>query len=123
MEIYAQGDLVFVKIEDAEKLIRKMSGNAVRAASRKGKIILARGEKTGHTHTIDARVADLFNWGKDEVDYPPSSGKIQDAAVLVVSEPTTVEHQEHPPLDLPAGAYRVVRQRRYEPKRLPRAID
>ena len=76
--------------------------------SSNGKHILARGEKTGHTHTVDASAVDLFN---------VAIGK-----VVVVKQPVFVYHQEHDPLELPPGDYDVVLQRQYVPQARPTRV-
>ena len=66
--------------------------------------VLAEGEVTGHSHRVaDPRAARLF----------------ADAASLyleVLADTATVVHQEHGPITLPRGTYRVWRQREYSPE-------
>lgn len=66
----------------------------------RGRVILAYGEVTGHAHTLDAT---------DAVRFGPS----EDAFWLRVDCETAVEHQEHAPITLAPGNYRVRRQREY----------
>jgi hypothetical protein len=66
-----------------------------------GPIILAHGEATGHAHTVSNRVAKYFSCGDDRY--------------LLVEEPAIVEHQEHAPITLMPGTYRVRQQREYSP--------
>lgn len=54
------------------------AGRGKKIKSVRGRLILARGEATGHHHSVRADVAELFDFG----------GKV----VLVVSEPTTLDH-------------------------------
>lgn len=70
-------------------------------------VVLARGEKTGHSHKVsalDARLCEVFN---------------QDASasqmVLDVFRETELRHEEHAPIVLSRGTYRVVLQREYDP--------
>jgi len=68
--------------------------------------ILAHGEMTGHCHRIrESQEADLYN--------SPSGVylHVRGAAVSVV-------HEEHAPIALPAGIYKVWRQREYSPKEI-----
>lgn len=68
----------------------------------KGRIVLAEGEVSGHAHTLDAAHAEL-------IDATP------EGVFLRIIEPTPLEHQEHAPILLPPGNYRVVKQREYGP--------
>ena len=66
--------------------------------------VLAEGEVTGHSH----RVADLA-----------TAQLYADAVALyldVRAERATVVHEEHGPITLPRGTYRVWRQREYSPE-------
>lgn len=66
--------------------------------------ILAEGEATGHCHRVrDFRTADLFEFG-DEL------------FINVIAERAQVVHEEHGPIDLNRGIYRVWRQREYDPR-------
>src|SRR5690606_1786152 len=82
-------------------------GKKVRAA--RGRLILARGEATGHHHSVAAQAAELFDFG----------GRL----LLVVAEPTTLDHQEHASIEIAPGAYWVVRQREYHPQEIRRVQD
>jgi hypothetical protein len=73
-------------------------------------VILARGEATGHAHRIrNADDAELFRHGG--------------VLYLRVLTPTHVVHEEHKPIALPIGAYRVWLQREYSPEEIRRVID
>ncbi len=97
-----QGD-VYLKPADMP------SGKGKRVRAVRGRIILARGEATGHHHSVRADVAELFDF----------DGHM----VLVVSEPTPLEHQEHAPIEIAPGTYFVVRQREYHPQEVRRVQD
>jgi hypothetical protein len=75
-------------------------------AKRRPHLVLAEGELTGHSHRIaEPDAAVLYERGREvflEV--------IQDRATLV--------HQEHGPIELGRGAYRVWRQREYSPQEI-----
>ena len=65
--------------------------------------VLAEGEATGHRH----RVSDPF-----------SAVVFADRSQLflkVVAETATIVHDEHGPIELPRGTYRVWQQREYDP--------
>lgn len=88
--MYRQGDLLIVSISKIPKGATPVSHR-----------ILAHGEATGHTHTLeDGLVFEL------------------EAGVLVFSleSETALVHQEHDKITLPAGDYEVIRQKEYSPK-------
>ena len=92
-----QGDVLLVAVPELPK-------DAVRQP-RQGRLVLAEGEVTGHAHAILEPDAREFRVGDERF-------------VLVRSKAQLV-HEEHAPIELPAGAYRVVIQREYEPNPIP----
>jgi hypothetical protein len=72
-----------------------------------GRVVLAHGEATGHAHAIRDAGATLSAHG--------------DERYLDATEPVTIHHEEHAPIALPAGPYRIVIQREYVPADLPGA--
>lgn len=92
MALYRHGDLL---IASADLLPRD-----ARALNH---LVLAEGELTGHSH----RIAE-----KDAAElYQATLGLF----LLVKGERATLVHQEHGPITLPRGVYRVWRQREYSP--------
>jgi hypothetical protein len=72
---------------------------------------LAEGEATGHTHRIDeAGGAELFE-------------KAGTLYLQVFADSATVVHQEHGPITLARGTYRVWQQREYSPGAVRRVTD
>ena len=92
MEIYRHGDVLLAPITSIPENAR-----------RKPDLILARGEITGHAHRIEAKgMAQLYEY--------------EDTLFLrIVGSPASVVHEEHLPIELPPGIYRVWRQREYDP--------
>ena len=79
-----------------------------------GRVILAYGEVTGHAHAIRSTAARLL--------------EAQEERYLVTSDTVTLEHEEHGPIAIAPGTYRVVIQREYvpadiEPASFRRVID
>lgn len=73
--------------------------------------ILARGEATGHAHRVaEAEGVTLYSWNTD-------------LHLQISGESGTVVHQEHGPISLPTGTYRVWIQREYSPEAIRRVID
>lgn len=97
-----QGDVLLVPVRSIPK------GAKVQRTT--GQIVLAHGEVTGHAHTVDARMAKV---SLDE-------GGVM---FLTVEELTEVRHQEHAPVTLSPGTYKVVRQREYSPTELRNVAD
>jgi hypothetical protein len=104
-EMFAQGDLLIERVDDIQP------AGTILAADQTGATVLAEGELTGHRHAIFDRVT-MFREDKLARDIP--SGlyvghvKVEGSAVI--------QHQEHAPITLTEGTYRVRRQRELEPK-------
>lgn len=98
-----QGDILFVQLEDAPEGV-----DIPRDAQ--GRAVIALGEVTGHAHAVlDIDV----KW----IETPASE------RVLISAAPFQVVHEEHAPILLPPGAYRVQRQREYSPERIRMVAD
>ncbi len=91
-----QGDILLQQIE-------RLPADAVRQAHR-GRLILARGEKTGHSHAVHSDKAALWSLTRDGVT----------ELYLEAQEPVVIVHDEHKPLPVPAGIYRVGRVKEYD---------
>ncbi len=75
-------------------------------AKKQQHLTLAEGELTGHSHRIQEKgAATLFR----------SASQLY---LRVTADTATVFHEEHAPISLPKGVYRVWRQREYTPKRI-----
>jgi hypothetical protein len=75
-------------------------------AEKQTHLVLAEGEITGHAHRISERgAAELFQFGADTY-------------LRVVAATATLVHEEHGPIALPTGVYRVWRQREYSPREI-----
>lgn len=92
MQQARQGDVYFTRVIEAP------AGRAVTPEA--GRLILAKGEVTGHHHSVPASAGTL-TLDEGGVMY------------LTIDELTAVEHQEHAPIPLAPGVYRVIRQREY----------
>ena len=76
-----------------------------------GRIVLAYGEVTGHAHAI----VDVEHVAMVEVD-----GAIR---YLDVQMEAFLRHEEHSEVRIPAGLYRVTRQREYFPEGIQNVAD
>lgn len=103
--LYRQGDVLVERIGDALPKNTK----AVKTGER---IILARGEATGHHHSLAKNKSTALYAGPNSEMY------------LLVSEgEALLEHQEHATIALPPGTYRVRRQREYSPEAIRNVAD
>lgn len=101
---FRQGDVFVEKCE-------KPAAELVPIEQDKGRVVLAYGEVTGHAHAISGKHANLYEV-KGWVD-----------RLLVVTKATALMHEEHSRIDLPAGTYRVKRQREYTPEAVRNVAD
>ena len=100
--MYRQGDVLIEQVAKIPKEAIKQSA--------KDRIILALGEATGHHHSVDIDAAD---WWK----------QADGAHFLDVPKEARVTHQEHDTITLPAGRYRIRRQREYTPEAIRNVAD
>ena len=73
--------------------------------------ILAKGELTGHAHRVEG--------GRDAVLYEAADERYLE----VTADTATVAHEEHGPVTLQRGTYRVWIQREYSPEEIRRVVD
>jgi hypothetical protein len=105
-EMFAQGDLLIERVADVEP-----SGTML-AADATGATVLAEGEFTGHRHAIYDRVT-MF---RDDTLAREVPTGLYVGHVKVAGGSATIHHQEHGPISLAEGTWRVRRQRELEPK-------
>lgn len=89
MEQIRQGDILLKKLDGIE-------GKPIGT----GKMVLAYGEKTGHSHVLDGDVS-YFENGNGQL-----LCRVNGNAELV--------HQEHKSIQIPIGDYLIIRQREYD---------
>ena len=93
-----QGDVALIRVDGPEVKpeyrIKEIEKDG------KDRLVLARGEATGHTHSLDAAHVNLI----------AESGGL----ILEVTEPTELVHQEHDPILLQPGRYIPVQQHEYD---------
>lgn len=109
-ELYAQGDILFERISNTEldPAVQKLDV-----------LVIAEGEATGHRHVIKGG-ATMF---RDDAMARDIASELYVGHVRVGKEGAPVEHDEHAPLFLPAGTYRVRRQRELEPQDVSLVAD
>lgn len=80
--------------------VAKLPGGCRRVKPRNGRLIIAEGEATGHTHTITADKAALY--------------ELRGELYVEVAEPVTIDHQEHKSLPIPEGIYTIGRVKEHD---------
>jgi len=103
--MYRQGDVYLQRIQGLPE-------NAVQK-ERNGRLVLAEGEATGHAHAIADQAATLFGILEDG----------QEQLFLRADGEVVLRHEEHAPITIEEGLYRVVHQREYSPEAVRRVID
>jgi hypothetical protein len=102
---WRQGDIYFVKLDEE---INSANGVPVKSG------IIAKGETTGHAHRVSpssiAAGALLSLVGRSMFLRSPQTG-------------TTIVHDEHGPIQLPAGSYAVVPQQEFDGLRWRQVLD
>ena len=88
-----QGDVLLVQVDAIPATARR--------EPRRGRIVLAEGEATGHAHAIAS--ADAIAYLDEGQRY------------LLTRSRARLVHEEHGPIEVPAGAWRVIRQREHVP--------
>lgn len=104
--LYAQGDLLIERVADVAPT------GAVISPSPSGETVLAEGELTGHRHAIFHAVT-MFRDDALARDIPAG---LYIGHVRVESDAVEVLHDEHDPIVLSRGTFRVRRQRELEPR-------
>jgi hypothetical protein len=98
--MYRQGDVLIVAVPREQ-----VPASCVPVPrDKRGRMVLARGEATGHAHVVGGPGLALLA--------PPDE---PDDMWIDIPRHGRVTHEEHGPISLPAGTYRVVRQREYVP--------
>jgi hypothetical protein len=107
-QIIRQGDILIVPIAETPASAKPIDAE-------NGRLILARGEATGHHHSIAIadRVALFREDGAGGGLFLFNAGPA----------PALLEHQEHSALAIPPGAFEVRRQVEYTPEELRQVLD
>lgn len=119
-----QGDVTLI---DASVPLNVLRG-AKKRKPRKGRIVLALGEATGHHHSLDSERAYILDASPElnklfntQVGISPQANILD--GVLVVTQPDTIVHQEHAPIEISEGVRWIVIEQEYTPQRINRTID
>lgn len=119
-----QGDVMLVRVD-------KLPAGLVPAKlDNLGRITLAYGESSGHSHSIrDKHVTALRMAGAEDLDPTGVWGGV-DYIEVGGSGPATLSHEyasgemaEHHPITLPPGLYKIELQQEYSPEAIIRVAD
>lgn len=102
--MFRQGDVWIERVKEFPAGLNKQTPIG-------GRVILAYGEVTGHHHSVDADAADWWKVDGDTDQF------------ITVKLATELLHQEHSPIPLAPGNYRVRRQREYSPEAIRNVAD
>ena len=95
---YRQGDILFEKVNDFLDNMIKMDEH---------ERTVAKGELTNHHHS--------FGKSEQVILYRDKKNNTDPVYVEVLQEQSTITHQEHAPLTLEKGTYKITREREYNP--------
>jgi hypothetical protein len=98
---FRQGDVLIRRVDES------IPENAKKV---EGRMILAYGEVTGHCHEVFGEAVSMH-----VVD--------ESMRYLDVQMDAFVRHEEHAPIHLPPGRYRIVQQREYSPEEIRNVAD
>jgi len=108
-EVFRQGDVLVQRIADRPRVGKD--------AREHGRVVLAHGEVTGHAHEVVAATKTTTAPPAQFFEEPDGT------RVLFVDQPCVLVHQEHGPIALAPGCYRVTRQREYAPDAIRTVAD
>jgi hypothetical protein len=89
-----QGDVMLVPFE----------GTLPEDATKEKDTVLAHGEAHGHYHRTATPDSAIFNFMQNG----------EEVRVLNLPTPAKLLHEEHDPIELPAGGYKIIRQRTFQ---------
>lgn len=113
--LYAQGDMLLERVEDIEP-----AAPHTRAipTDPDGAVVIGRGEVTGHRHAFHQGVT-MF---RDDALARDMPRELYVGHVKVADAGADLVHEEHATIRLPAGTYRVRRQREFDPHVVVRVV-
>lgn len=105
-QLYRQGDVLLVPVKN-------VPANTRPVARENGRVILARGEVTGHAHAIVDESAELVS----------AEGAAELYLLVHGTAAVALEHEEHATILVPPGQYERRIQREYSPEEIRNVAD
>lgn len=108
MSLIRHGDVLLVPVNavpDGTTAVRR----------KRGRLVLAEGEVTGHAHVIEAEDVRLVT--REEAE------ELRMWLLVETAEPVDLTHEEHATLAIPPGAYEVRIKREYSPEEIRNVAD
>lgn len=102
MKCYRQGDVLMIQVSGIPGKVHKIEQDH---------LTLALGEVTGHSHTVTLEGSELLE-----------SVETLERWMTLPSE-TEIVHQEHDPITVPPGQYKIVIQQEYTPAGVRNVAD
>jgi hypothetical protein len=103
-KMYRQGDILFIETEYLPDNLYQLNH-----------LIIAEGEATGHMHQIIGNTAILLEPEERTNDWNTVENDRNKIKFLKVLSDSDVIHNEHHPITLPEGNYKIIQQREYVP--------
>lgn len=120
-KIYRQGDFAVERVDPRPRTDKRVEAPTATGMSRSGdRIILREGEATGHAHAIVDPEKKVKFVAERRFDRNSWRNIVND--FMVIAKAATIVHEEHAPVELPRGTYRILEQREYVPGRGMRAV-
>ena len=115
MKIYRQGDVLLMRVTNV------MLGAAIPRDG--GRVVLAYGEVTGHAHALLEPEAELYELAEDHTADGDATWARADRILRVTGKAAVaLRHEEHAPISLRPGTYRVRIQREFDPSTMSRQV-
>jgi hypothetical protein len=114
MDMFRQGDVFGKRVDDAN--LDDIEKKSIELDTDKGapRVVFAYGEVTGHAHAIAYDESNM-EWFEDAAN--------GNRYFRVLHTPVELRHEEHSPITLDPGTYRVKRQREYTPEEIRPVAD
>jgi hypothetical protein len=98
VKVYRQGDVIILPINDESIKEGFTKENEIKPVGNRS--LLALGEVTGHAHAMPKSAVKQYRVGSNEY--------------VSVSKPAKLTHEEHAPIEIPAGTYQKIIAREYD---------
>lgn len=105
---FRQGDVILTRVESIPGNLKEYGRDE------RGRAVLALGEVTGHAHAIESESVKVYG------NTPENLGLEK---YLEVMEEAVLTHEEHAPIHIAPGKYRVIIQREYHPQEIQNVRD